>query len=43
LHAKSLGFEHPTTGEWMHFDSELPDDMVQVIQKWRTYTEARDI
>ncbi len=43
LHAKSLGFEHPTTGKWMHFDSELPDDMVQVIEKWRTYTEARDL
>lgn len=37
LHAKSLGFKHPRTGEWMHFDSELPDDMALVLEKWRTY------
>ena len=35
LHAKSLGFEHPTTGEWMQFDSELPADMAKVVEKWR--------
>lgn len=35
LHAKSLGFVHPTTGEWMQFDSELPQDMQLVIDKWR--------
>ncbi len=38
LHAKELGFKHPTTGEWMQFNSDLPDDMAQVIEKWRTYT-----
>jgi 23S rRNA pseudouridine1911/1915/1917 synthase len=38
LHAKELGFTHPTTGEWMQFNSELPDDMQQVIEKWRSYT-----
>ena len=37
LHAKTLGFIHPTTGEQMHFDTELPNDMAQVIQKWRGY------
>ena len=37
LHAKTLGFIHPTTGEQMHFDTELPNDMEQVIQKWRGY------
>jgi 23S rRNA pseudouridine1911/1915/1917 synthase len=36
LHAKSLGFEHPTTGEWMQFECELPHDMATVIEKWRT-------
>lgn len=41
LHAKSLGFSHPRTGRDMLFDSELPDDMEQVIGKWRTYTESR--
>lgn len=37
LHAKSLGFVHPHTGKEMHFDSELPQDMVEVLNKWRTY------
>ncbi|HHT22343.1 MAG TPA: RluA family pseudouridine synthase [Bacteroidales bacterium] len=37
LHAKTLGFTHPTTGEEMFFDSELPDDLTQVIEKWRRY------
>jgi 23S rRNA pseudouridine1911/1915/1917 synthase len=41
LHAKSLGFEHPVTGEKMFFDSELPEDMMQVIEKWRRYTVGR--
>lgn len=35
LHAKSLGFEHPTTGEWMQFEAELPADMATVVEKWR--------
>ncbi len=38
LHAKELGFTHPETNEWMQFDSELPDDMKEVIEKWRSYT-----
>ncbi len=38
LHAKELGFKHPKTKEHVQFDSELPDDMQQVIEKWRTYT-----
>lgn len=41
LHAKSLGIIHPTTGKEMFFDSELPDDMVKVAERWRTYTSAR--
>jgi len=41
LHAKSLGFTHPATGEEMFFDSELPDDMTRVIEKWRRYTGGR--
>lgn len=40
LHAKELGFEHPTTKQQIHFDSELPDDMKQVIEKWRVYTKG---
>ncbi len=41
LHAKSLGFVHPTTNEWMNFDSELPEEMTQVLKKWRDYTANR--
>ncbi|MFK8274866.1 RluA family pseudouridine synthase [Capnocytophaga cynodegmi] len=37
LHAKTLGFEHPTTGEFLRFDSNLPEDMTRCIEKWRNY------
>lgn len=37
LHAKTLGFIHPSTGEEMYFDSELPEDMQNLIAKWRSY------
>ena len=39
LHAKTLGFEHPKTGKFMKFDSELPDDMNNGIEKWRSYAK----
>jgi len=39
LHAKTLGFVHPRTGEFMNFESELPDDMQQLIDKWRGYAK----
>ena len=39
LHAKSLGFVHPTTKKFMQFESELPDDMKQVIEKWEKYSD----
>jgi 23S rRNA pseudouridine1911/1915/1917 synthase len=42
LHAKSLGFRHPETGKDMLFDSYLPQDMQQVIEKWRKYLSNRD-
>ena len=38
LHAKTLGFEHPTTKEFMQFNSEIPQDMVDCLEKWRNYT-----
>lgn len=37
LHARTLGFKHPRTGEEMDFSSELPDDFTALIAKWRTY------
>jgi 23S rRNA pseudouridine1911/1915/1917 synthase len=42
LHAKSLGFNHPSTGEWMAFDTSLPDDMQHVIEKWERYLSGRE-
>lgn len=41
LHAKVLGFTHPRTGEHIRFESDLPDDLLSVIDKWRTYVQAR--
>ncbi len=38
LHAKTLGFVHPTTGKFLQFDSELPEDMTALIGKWRDYS-----
>lgn len=38
LHAKTLGFTHPTTGEFLRFDSNIPEDMEACLEKWRTYT-----
>lgn len=43
LHAKSLGFTHPTSGKEMYFESDLPQDMLQVIDKWRNYIAGREI
>lgn len=40
LHAKSLGFIHPLTKQFMLFNSELPDDMQQLISKWENYCKT---
>jgi 23S rRNA pseudouridine1911/1915/1917 synthase len=42
LHAFTLGFKHPVTGEDMHFESPLATDMSEVIEKWRRYAKARN-
>jgi 23S rRNA pseudouridine1911/1915/1917 synthase len=42
LHAKTLGFEHPVSGEWLAFDSPLPEDMEQCIEKWRKYSSYEE-
>jgi 23S rRNA pseudouridine1911/1915/1917 synthase len=42
LHAKSLAFDHPVTRKRLFFDSDLPDDMQKVVEKWRTYISGRD-
>jgi len=41
LHAKELGFVHPTTNERMLFNSEIPEDMSIVMEKWRVYLSGR--
>jgi 23S rRNA pseudouridine1911/1915/1917 synthase len=43
LHAKSLAFIHPATGKEMHFESELPTDMLRVTNRWRNYVQNREI
>lgn len=37
LHAAVLGFEHPSTGKHLHFEVPMPEDMRQLIDKWRAY------
>ena len=43
LHAKTLGFEHPVTKEFMRFDTELPQDMKECIDKWRAYSKSNSL
>lgn len=42
LHAKTLGFVHPTTGQEMRFDSELPQDLATLLERWRVYAAGVD-
>ena len=42
LHAMTLGFVHPRTGEEMFFTSPLPEDMTNLIDKWRNYISNRE-
>jgi 23S rRNA pseudouridine1911/1915/1917 synthase len=41
LHAKTLGFKHPETKEWMQFDSELPSGFEQLLTKWENHTRLK--
>ena len=43
LHAKTLGFIHPTTGEELLFDSEIPEHMQQLITKWEHYINNKEL
>lgn len=42
LHAKTLGFIHPKTGEEMNFNSEIPEDMKKLIEKWQDYCPKKN-
>lgn len=39
LHAKSLGFQHPRSKQWMQFESELPEDFKAVLTKWENFAQ----
>ncbi len=39
LHAKSLGFIHPTTKEWMQFDTDLPENFQAIVDKWENFVK----
>ncbi len=43
LHARSLGFLHPATGKDVCFESELPNDLKSVIEKWEMYCSSRNL
>ncbi|RLD36483.1 MAG: RNA pseudouridine synthase, partial [Bacteroidetes bacterium] len=43
LHAKSLRFVHPRTGESLYFESDLPEDFSSVIEKWRAYSQHQQL
>ena len=40
LHAAVLGFRHPATRQWLHFEAPMPADMAAVVARWATYAEA---
>ncbi len=42
LHAKTLGFIHPTTKEYIDFNTDIPEDMMEAIEKWRGYIAGRE-
>ncbi len=42
LHARTLGFKHPTTGEEMLFEAALPDGFQHMLGKWRSYIQGRN-
>ncbi len=43
LHAKTLGFTHPKTGDFMRFETPVPNDMVKCIEKWRGYAKHQEL
>lgn len=43
LHAKTLGFVHPKTSKFMSFNTPIPDDMSECIEKWKTYSKHQEL
>lgn len=42
LHARTLGFVHPTTKKWVQFESSIPEDMTKLLEKWRNYAPGQN-
>lgn len=42
LHARTLGFIHPTTRKWVQFESSIPEDMTKLLEKWRNYAPGQN-
>lgn len=43
LHAQTLGFVHPSSGEMLRFEAELPENFQELLARWEKYTEGRNI
>lgn len=43
LHGKTLGFEHPVSGEFLRFETPLPEDMEKCLEKWRNYAIHQEL
>ena len=43
LHAQTLGFIHPSSGEKMLFETPLPDDFKAALEKWRQYAQHKNL
>jgi len=43
LHAETLGFVHPVTGEKMKFETPIPPDMEEALEKWRHYAKHKNL
>lgn len=41
LHARTLGFVHPATKKWIQFESAVPEDMMNLLEKWRKYAPGK--
>ncbi len=43
LHAKTLGFTHPKSGEFMRFETPVPEDIEACVEKWRNYAKHQEL
>jgi len=43
LHARSLGFEHPKSGELLHFETDVPEGFQLLLDKWEAYSKQMNL